>query len=634
MKKLFALTFLAVVMSFASFALTPITGVSSVCAGSTAYVADSSSPGGTWSSSNTAVATITTYPPYAANVYGVAAGTATITYTVSGSSVYMLFTVNPMPAAITGITTICVGSTSTFSDATSGGVWSSFNPSIASIGSASGITTGVSAGYNMIEYSIGSCIAYQADTVVGAPYPGTISGPSSVCPGSTMTLSDIVSGGVWSSSNTSVATISSSGVVAGVSLGTSIISYVVTGTCGTSTAVKTVSVATTLSAGVISGTGTVIAGSTQYLSETVGGGVWSSSNTGVATISSSGVVTAVAAGTTTISYTVTGCGGTATATAVDSVAPYDVISGTISFTGSPYVGSVKVWLITYDPSTLNLAATDSTYVYCSSGTSVTYQFLGNPTDSFRIKAATVDTPVLIGTYGYVPTYHTSSYYWYSANVLPHVAGTADINQNITMGTGTITSGPGFVGGNVTSGANKGTGSTAVAGLQVYLLSSGGAIMQQAVTDASGNYGFSNVPYGTYSVFPEALNYKTTAFTSITVSAAVLSVSAANFIEHTVSGTITPANEGINNVTTNTASVFVFPNPSNGKMNIQWNTIGSETGNVVISDMTGREVYKSTLNMTSGTGSTQLNMSDLTNGIYMMSVRSASVNYNNKIEIQH
>lgn len=53
----------------------------------------------------------------------------------------------------------------------------------------------------------------------------TLTGSATVCKGNTSTLIPASSGGVWSSSNTAVATVSSSGVVTGIGTGTAIISY-------------------------------------------------------------------------------------------------------------------------------------------------------------------------------------------------------------------------------------------------------------------------------------------------------------------------------------------------------------------------------------------------------------------------
>lgn len=95
----------------------------------------------------------------------------------------------------------------------------------------------------------------------------------------------------------------------------------------------------------IAGTFTVCAGSTTSLTHPTPGGTWSSSTPAIGTISTSGVVAGIAAGTTTISYNT----GTATATQVVTVSttPNPVISGssavcvahTITLTGTPAGGT-------------------------------------------------------------------------------------------------------------------------------------------------------------------------------------------------------------------------------------------------------------------------------------------------------
>jgi len=78
------------------------------------------------------------------------------------------------------------------------------------------------------------------------PNAGVITGVDSVCPGLTANWADTASGGVWTSSNTSVATVSASGVVTGVTPGSAVISYTVTNFCGSASAVKTMRVLATV----------------------------------------------------------------------------------------------------------------------------------------------------------------------------------------------------------------------------------------------------------------------------------------------------------------------------------------------------------------------------------------------------
>ncbi|MFL5748581.1 MAG: Ig-like domain repeat protein, partial [Niastella sp.] len=88
-----------------------------------------------------------------------------------------------------------------------------------------------------------STSAPLSQVVNGSPAVNAITGTTSVCSGSTTTLSDATPGGVWSSNNTSIATVNASGVVTGVSAGSADISYTVTSANGCVTVVtKTVTV--------------------------------------------------------------------------------------------------------------------------------------------------------------------------------------------------------------------------------------------------------------------------------------------------------------------------------------------------------------------------------------------------------
>ena len=301
-----------------------ITGTFTVCPGATTYLTDLST-GGIWSSSNTGVATVGS----TGVVTGVAGGTAAISYTSMGISAAAVVTVIPFSAgSLTGSTSmVCVGATITVGDTVSGGVWSSNDPGVATIGSSTGIVTGVSAGSALISYAVtgtcGTIYASEMVLVTTVPPAGTILGTLSVCSGASVTLFDpsAPSGGTWISSNMAVGTVGSiSGAVTGIATGTTVISYAISNTCGTNYATATVTVNPMSSGGVISGPSTVCSGGTIDLSDTPSGGVWSSSNPGVATIgSSSGVVSGVSSGTTTISYSAPGTCGTTVSTKIITV---------------------------------------------------------------------------------------------------------------------------------------------------------------------------------------------------------------------------------------------------------------------------------------------------------------------------
>ncbi len=631
MKKQIHLTLIALLLAFAGYGLEPIVGFHNVCAGSVVRLYDTVR-GGVWTSSNPAIASV---DPATGYVTGISVGSATITYTL-GTFVTHSITVSPMPGPISGTTTLCAGSTSLLSNSVTGGKWRTVISYFARIDSLSGLLTGLRGGYTDVYYNTGvNCYVYTRVTINDTT--SAIYGPRTMCLGDTVTLRD-TSGflpGVWTSSNPSVATIDgSTGKVVTVSTGVVTISFVTASVCGPMTTLHTMTVTNTTSPGTISGPATVVAGEIIRLFQTVPG-TWSSGNTAVATIgSTTGQVTGISAGSAVISYAAPGCGGLAYSTHTVTVLPFTGISGNVLLSHGAIGGLAKIWLIKYNPSSLMLTACDSVSTYFS-GTSVYYRFLTPATDSYRVKAMVKDTASTT-TYGYVPTYHNSTYYWRDADVFYHTTGIPDINKNIDMNVGTITSGPGFIAGNVTTGANKGTSGTPAVGLQMYVINATtNQLIQQTVTDATGHYSFSNLPVGaTYKIFPEALSYLTFAYTSINLTSGAPTMTAASFIQHTISKTITPIFVGVRQIKAATSSLNTFPNPTTGKLNVSWETNNDENASVIVTDITGREVYKTNVTLTEGAGMTQLDLNNLNTGLYMISIKSASISYNNKIQVAH
>ena len=277
-----------------------ILGVRPICAGLTLSLS-STVPGGTWSSSNTAIAKIST----SGVVTTVARGTATITYSFSSpcADAYTTATLSvTAPDPITGNNIICVGTTGVFSDATSGGKWSISSTASASIGSTTGIVTGYYPGNPTITYTAAtgsSCFSTLTLDIDG------IAGPRGVCNGLTVPLVSSTGGGVWSSSNTSVATISGSGTTGllnGIAIGTAIISYS-SPVCPSTYAVTVNPIAPN------SGVDSVCQGGTGFVTNIIGGGKWTSDNPPVAKVDpTTGLVTGMSGGTATMSYLLpTGC---------------------------------------------------------------------------------------------------------------------------------------------------------------------------------------------------------------------------------------------------------------------------------------------------------------------------------------
>ena len=281
----------------------PITGPTFVCLSTTATLGETST-GGTWSSTFPGVASVSATGVVTGNTLG----TTVISYANGcGTPVSRAMTVNPLPTSIiTTINHICAGGgTTTMSDATTGGTWSASPPANASAtttGPGTGlITGGLSGGTATVTYT--SALGCNATTVITIdPLPLPITGAVPICAGNFTTVSDALPGGTWSSSVTGVATVgSSTGFVQGIVGGTTVISYI--NACGAATVVFTVNAYP----GPIIGDDTICIGGTTALADPLIGGSWSSSNPAVAGIlPSSGFATALAIGTTRITYTMPG----------------------------------------------------------------------------------------------------------------------------------------------------------------------------------------------------------------------------------------------------------------------------------------------------------------------------------------
>jgi trimeric autotransporter adhesin len=303
---------------------------------------------------------------YASGAYGDTSGGAEFcyTYSVSGTYSISLILTDACDSSVTVDTTItvsvgsasgtvslgayeiCHGDTTHAYTTLTGGTWYSDNTSVAYIDSIGRITT-YHSGVADIKYVIYEpCTATYyyaiASLVVDTtPMTGKIYIPSSPCAGSTVLLSSTGDGGGdWSIADTAIATINDTGLVRGVSVGTTVVTYRDSNACGYGDTTAILHV-TLPSSGVITGTTEVCAGSLATVHDTAHGGLYSSSDTLVAKVNAhDGEVTGVSGGTTTIFYilSASACGSATASTTltVDS----GVTAGSLSTSEDPCVGTL------------------------------------------------------------------------------------------------------------------------------------------------------------------------------------------------------------------------------------------------------------------------------------------------------
>jgi gliding motility-associated-like protein len=192
-----------------------------VCEGSTLNLTPST--GGTWVSSNSAIATIDN----TGLVTGISVGTTTVVFTdtITGCSSNIssgTITVNPLPIiTVPSGGVVCEGSTLNLTPST-GGIWVSSNSAIATIDNT-GLVTGISGGTATMVFTdttTGCSSSAASGTITVTPAPIiTVPNGGIVCEGSAINLTPST-GGTWASSNPLIATIDNTGLVTGISAGT------------------------------------------------------------------------------------------------------------------------------------------------------------------------------------------------------------------------------------------------------------------------------------------------------------------------------------------------------------------------------------------------------------------------------
>ena len=413
----------------------------------------------TWTSSAPAVATVGDTGTTKGQVTGVAAGTFTVTATVavmvsgtagtvSGTSTQMtvngtkkLVSIQITPSQPTmqrGLTNQPFKATGTYddnsaADVTQQATWTSSNTAVLAVvstGATAGNVSTVAAGTATVTATVGTIFGTDLVTVT----PGALRTITVTCQGQDVIVvgnpqqctalgtyaggstADLTSAVTWSSNNTAVLTVSNAianpGLASGVTEGTATISATFTGITGRKTV--TVSAAPLISITVNPSTlnnvivgltsqltatglyGTVGNTATQFSIDVTTSASWSVLDSTVATVGNSattdGQVTGVAAGSTTVTATLSGQKGQATVNVVNTKL--------VSIAVSPLTASVRVGLTyqfqakgTFDNNTTRDITTDVTWT--SSDTTIATISNAAGTNGLATGVAASTTPVNI-----------------------------------------------------------------------------------------------------------------------------------------------------------------------------------------------------------------------------------------------
>jgi len=598
-----------------------LTGTPSACLGSTSQLTGFGTPAPTspWISTNTAVATVSA----TGLVTSVSVGSTTIKYT-DDNGCFQTVTFNVLPSpTISGTLSACVGATSQLTGsgtAATTNPWSSASTAVATV-SSTGLVTAVASGNSTITYTNSSgCQATATFTVNALP---VISGTLSACVGVTSALNATgtpATTNPWISSNVSVATITSAGLVTAISSGNSTITFTTNNGC-TSTATFTVnptpavtnSIVTTTACGTATASLTPtssVAGTTFNWTTTSSGGTltgFSASGTGTIneTISNSGttsgtvtyIITPVANGcsgtpvnysvvinpgptVTNVITTTTGCG-----TATASLVPTSNVAGatfawTSTSSGGTLSGNTASGTGSINEVITNTGNTSGTVVYSivpsannCSGAAVTYSVVINPLPQVT-NSITNTTGCQTALASLSPTSNVAgaTFSWTATNTSGTITGfangTGTINQTLTN-TGTST---GVVVYAITASSAGCSGTSVNYSVTIYKNPTI-SISGNASYCSGGNSILTASGASTYSWTPSA-NLSSSTGNSVTASPTITTI-------YTINGT-----DNNNCVGSNTFTLTVNANPTAINFSVTPSACNSPTGSVTINSTTG------------------------------------------------
>ncbi len=218
----------------------------------------------------------------------------------------------------------CLGTTTTVSSGSSGGSWLCSDPAVATVDALSGAFAALSVGTATLTYTTGATNLFFPVDVDTTQDAGTILSPDSICLGSTLTVSNTATGGVWTGS--SGLSMVSDCVFMATLPGVDTVWYSVT-VCGTAVASKVISALQMPFVAPIAGPTQVCNGTAFTLTEAVPGGTWSASISYDSISDGVFVITAVGNGV--FIYTISNfCGADSAFASVSVVTTPDVVVST------------------------------------------------------------------------------------------------------------------------------------------------------------------------------------------------------------------------------------------------------------------------------------------------------------------
>jgi len=243
----------------------------------------------------------------------------------------------------------------------------------------------------------------------------------------------------------------------------------------------------------------------------------------------------------------------------------------------------------------------------------TYNFGGIPAGSYYIYAML--TPGSTGFFDYLPTYYASSLTWQGATIVT----TGEPNgwypvsllssMNWSQGNGNIT-------GTINWGGTFKTGGTPAANVEIILFNSTGLPIAYTFSNSDGTFGFTNLPYGEYTIHAE-MTGKTTQQAVVILMDGSANANINFIVTETAINTL--GNHNIDSPRLQAGDPY--PNPVNELLYLELNSAVSGAVIADVIDLQGRVLANERISLSGGNNRISINTSTLNKGIYLIRISS-------------
>jgi PKD repeat protein len=239
-----------------------------------------------------------------------------------------------------------------------------------------------------------------------------------------------------------------------------------------------------------------------------------------------------------------------------------------------------------------------------------YHFGGVSSGHYYIRISLTESSSYYGLY--VPTYYHDAINWANATVIELGQPANPYNVHLHH-VGTFEHGTDSIKGAITQNGKYNSKGSPAANVEVLLEDATGVVLEYAMTNPNGEFGFTTLSAGTYKVYPEMIEKATTPSTVVLDA----THTGAN-IGFAIQGSNI---SGIKDIAAQSdfAVSDVYPNPVTDNANLTIHTLHSTGVSIGLYSITGEFVTELNVELRSGANKITLPVSDLRKGLYYIKV---------------